>query len=103
MRWARVDDMGGNDDAEESNGASPICGEQTPHDAPAAHNMAPTESADVLIARGKALVQQQNYAAAIPLLERATQLAPDSFDAWSNLGFALVQEQRPADGVAAYD
>jgi tetratricopeptide (TPR) repeat protein len=45
----------------------------------------PSESADDLVARGKALSAQQKFADALPLFERATQLAPRSFDAWFNL------------------
>jgi tetratricopeptide (TPR) repeat protein len=48
----------------------------------------PSERVDELVKHGEALVAQMQYAEAIPLLERATQLAPDSLDAWFSLGIA---------------
>jgi hypothetical protein len=63
----------------------------------------PTESVDDLLARGKALIAQQKYAEALPLLERATQIAPGSFDAWANLGLARNETGRHGDDVQAYD
>ncbi len=63
----------------------------------------PTESADDLIARGKALQSQQRYAEAIPLLQRATQLAPRSFDAWFNLGICQNESKHYAEAIDSYD
>ena len=48
-------------------------------EAPAPVAPQPAESADDLITRGKALRQQGKHAEALPLFERATQLAPGSF------------------------
>ena len=56
-------------------------------EAPAPVAPQPTESVDDLLTRGKALMAQKQYAEALPLFERATQLAPGSFDAWANLGY----------------
>jgi tetratricopeptide (TPR) repeat protein len=63
----------------------------------------PSESAEDLLARGKALAAQQKYAEAVPLFERATQLAPRSFDAWANLGRAYNETGRHGPDVDAYD
>ncbi len=57
-------------------------------EAPAPIAPQPSESADDLLTRARALIAQKKYAEALPLLERATQLAPGSFDAWANLGLA---------------
>lgn len=62
-----------------------------------------SESADDLLARGKALSAQKKYAEAAPLFERATQLAPRSFDAWANLGRAYHETERHGPDVDAYD
>src|SRR5262249_5138436 len=45
------------------------------------------ESADDLIARGKALDAQEQYPQALVLFEQATELAPSNADAWFNLGY----------------
>ncbi|MBA3824434.1 MAG: toll/interleukin-1 receptor domain-containing protein [Ktedonobacterales bacterium] len=59
------------------------------------------ESADDLLARGKALAGQQHYNAALPLFERATQLAAHSFEAWYNLGYTLSELHRWSAALAA--
>lgn len=63
----------------------------------------PSESADDLLTRAKALMAQEKYAEALPLLDRATQLAPGSFDAWANLGRVLDEIERWQDAVVACD
>ena len=64
----------------------------------------PTVSATDLVARGKALLDQERYADALPLFEVATQLDPESFDAWFNLGYTLAQTNGPAmKRLAAYE
>ena len=63
----------------------------------------PTESADDLITRGKALQQQGKHAEALALFERATQLNPRSYSAWFNVGFSLDALGRYEQGIAAYD
>lgn len=65
----------------------------------------PTEDVYDLLTRGKALMAQTQYAEALPIFERATQLAPDSFDAWAGLGFILGESSTGRHGgeIAAYD
>ncbi len=63
----------------------------------------PSESADDLLTRARALIAQKQYAEALPLLERATQLAPGSFSAWANLGPALRNQGRAAEALTVYD
>jgi tetratricopeptide (TPR) repeat protein len=63
----------------------------------------PSESADDLIARGKALAAQKQYAEAVPLFERATQLAPGDFDAWFQLGYSQAELGRWQEALVAYD
>jgi tetratricopeptide (TPR) repeat protein len=72
-------------------------------EAPAPTAPQPTESADDLIARGKALMARKDYREASPLFERATQLAPRSFDAWAKLGLAYNEMGRHGDDLNAYD
>jgi tetratricopeptide (TPR) repeat protein len=62
----------------------------------------PTESADDLLTRGKALKAQKKYAEAIPVFERATHLAPTSFEAWANLALALNETGCRGDDLQAY-
>lgn len=51
-----------------------------------------------------ALLDQNNHAEALPLFERATQLDPDSFSAWFNLGYTLAQTKGSAtEQLAAYE
>lgn len=72
-------------------------------EAPAPVAPQPTESADDLLTRARALMAQNKYDEALPLLERATQLAPGSFDAWANLGRVLDEIGRWQDAVDACD
>jgi tetratricopeptide (TPR) repeat protein len=51
----------------------------------------PTESVDDLVTRGRALIAQNKFAEALALFERATQLAPNSFETWGNLGHVLAE------------
>jgi tetratricopeptide (TPR) repeat protein len=71
--------------------------------APAPTAPQPEESAEDLVTRGKALSAKGQHREAIPLFERATQLTPQSFDAWHNLGYALNEIGRHADALAACD
>jgi tetratricopeptide (TPR) repeat protein len=73
------------------------------HEAPAPTTPQPSESAADLLERGKALIAQKRYADALPLIERATQLNPSSFDAWFNLGFILNELHRYTSALPAYD
>ncbi len=53
-----------------------------------------------LLQRGSALSQQADYVHAIPLLRRATELAPQNLSANFLLGVALLESGHPADAVA---
>ncbi|HEX8727966.1 MAG TPA: tetratricopeptide repeat protein, partial [Ktedonobacterales bacterium] len=72
-------------------------------EAPAPVAPQPTETADDLITRGKALQQQGKHAEALALFERATQLDPNSYNAWFNVGFSLNELGRYEQALAAYD
>jgi tetratricopeptide (TPR) repeat protein len=72
-------------------------------EAPAPIAPQPTESADDLLTRARALIAQKKFAEALPLLERATQLAPGSFDARANLGLALMECGRDSEALTAFD
>ncbi len=63
----------------------------------------PAASAEDLIAQGKALAAQQQYSAALPYFERATQLAPRSFTAWFHLGFTRNHLNEWQGGYDAYE
>jgi tetratricopeptide (TPR) repeat protein len=63
----------------------------------------PSESVDDLMERGKALVAQKRYAEALPLFQRATELAPGNIDAWGNKGAALGNIGRHAEALEAFD
>jgi tetratricopeptide (TPR) repeat protein len=60
----------------------------------------PSESVDELIAHGKAL-SSFLVDSATEYFVRATELAPDSFDAWANLGHNYGQLERWQDSLAA--
>ena len=72
-------------------------------EAPAPVAPQPTESVDDLLARGKALSGQKKFAEALPLFERASQLAPGSFDAWAMLGYLLGELGRWQESLTACD
>ena len=63
----------------------------------------PDKSMVDLLAQGHALLAQQQYAEAFLCFEQATQLDPNSFDAWNNKGLALKRLWRPEEALAAYD
>jgi tetratricopeptide (TPR) repeat protein len=69
----------------------------------AASAPAPGASADDLIAHGKALVAKNQYAEAMPFFERATRLAPNSFDAWFSLGYVCNMLGRSEEALMAYE
>ena len=70
-------------------------------EAPASTAPQPAESAEELVTRGKALQGQRQHAEAVRLFQRATQLAPDSFDAWFNLGYSLHEMKHPEEALVA--
>ncbi len=49
---------------------------------------------------GNTLYARADYSGARAAFERATEIRPDSADAWNNLAYALKQS---GDGVAAVD
>jgi tetratricopeptide (TPR) repeat protein len=61
----------------------------------------PAESVSDLLTQGRALQAQQKHAEALPFFQRATQLDPNSFDAWANLGYALNSLGRHAEALPA--
>ncbi|HEY1388797.1 MAG TPA: toll/interleukin-1 receptor domain-containing protein [Ktedonobacterales bacterium] len=72
-------------------------------EAPAPVAPQPTESVDDLLTRGRALRQQGKHAEALALFERATQLAPNSYDAWFNVAYSLDDLGRYEKALVAYD
>lgn len=58
---------------------------------------------DDLLAQCDDLCNNDQYDDALPLLERATRLAPDNFDAWQNLGHARFMLDQLDDALAAND
>ncbi len=72
-------------------------------EAPAPMAPQPTESVGDLITRGKALQQQGKHVEALTLFERATQLDPNSDDAWFNVGYSLDALGRYEQALAACD
>src|SRR5258708_38748979 len=61
-----------------------------------------TKSGDLegLLTDGVALSQQADYAHAIPILERARELAPDNYQANLLLGVDFLRSGRPANAMA---
>jgi superkiller protein 3 len=49
-----------------------------------------------------AALQQEDFAAAVPLLQAAAKVEPENASVHSNLGFALAQLQRDDEAIAAY-
>jgi tetratricopeptide (TPR) repeat protein len=68
---------------------------------PAAVAPQPTESVDDLLTQGKALSSQEKDAEALPFFQLATQLNPNSFDAWFNLAYTLGVLGRSLESLAA--
>lgn len=58
---------------------------------PANDDLPSAENADGLVARGKALAAQKEFAEAVSFFKRATELAPRLFAAWANLGRAYYE------------
>lgn len=51
----------------------------------------PGQPVEEVLIQGKALVAQKMFGVSLPFFERATQIAPRSFDAWLAMGYALNQ------------
>lgn len=58
---------------------------------------------DDLLARSEDLCNTDQYVDALPLLEHATRLAPDNFDAWQNLAHVHFMLDEPDDALTAND
>jgi tetratricopeptide (TPR) repeat protein len=69
---------------------------------PAPISPQPTESAADLVTRGKALRDPDQRADALLLFERATQLDPNSFDAWMTTVVMLTRLGRASEAEAAF-
>jgi tetratricopeptide (TPR) repeat protein len=61
------------------------------------------ESLNDLLTQGKALQAQKKHTEALPFFQRATQLDPNSFSAWFNLGYTLYELERYAEALPAYE
>jgi predicted Zn-dependent protease len=48
----------------------------------------------LLTARGESLIRQQQYAAAVTVLQKAVRLKPDNGNAWSSLAFAASEDHQ---------
>lgn len=70
---------------------------------PANAGLPSAENADGLVARGKALAAQKEFAEAVPLFKRAAELVPGLFAAWANLGRAYYEIGRYGSASDADD
>lgn len=70
-------------------------------EAPAPVAPQPTETVDDLITRGRALQGQGKHDEALTLFERGTQLDPNSYSAWLNVGYSLGILKRYEQALAA--
>lgn len=62
-----------------------------------------TQRADSLRDRAKALLQQSNYEAALPLLQEATDLAPQDWQNHAQFGIALEKLKRYAEALSHFE
>src|SRR5262249_18343726 len=65
--------------------------------------MAEEPALPAVLAQGTVFCDQGEYDAALPLFERAAQLAPDSFEAWVNFGQTLGLLARHEEALLALD
>ena len=61
------------------------------------------ETADDLLAHGKAMIDRKAFVAAIPYLERATQLDASKFEAWAHLGWAYSETNQYGEALIVLD
>jgi hypothetical protein len=88
LKWVEASDLKPLPVVEAASQALRLLGMTRAGQAPASVAPEPTETAADLVMRGNGLTAQGRYRDAIPLFERATQLEPDNFGAWVNLGYA---------------
>ncbi len=62
----------------------------------------PAAPADPGFAQGKAMIEQKNYAGAIPLLQQVVQRNPRNADAYNLLGYATRASGNPAGSLQYY-
>ena len=72
-------------------------------EATTANTPQPTESVNSLILHGMMLLRQGNRLDALARFERATQLDPNSFSAWGNVGYILNELGRYEQALPALD
>lgn len=63
----------------------------------------PSETAADLVLRGQGLNMQEQFAATVSLFERATQLDPENWNAWVNLGYTQHSMGHSREALAAYE
>jgi tetratricopeptide (TPR) repeat protein len=61
------------------------------------------ESLNDLLTQGRALEAQKKHTEALPFFQRATQLDPNNFDAWFNLGYTSYELRQYAEALPAYE
>jgi len=71
-------------------------------DPPKPQAVTPAVPADPSFAQGKMLVEQKNYAGAIPLLQQAVQKNPRNADAYNLLGYATRASGNPTGSLQYY-
>jgi Flp pilus assembly protein TadD len=59
------------------------------------------ETVDDILDEANTHVALGDLESAVPLFRRATELAPDHFDAWHSLGMALVKTGSLQEGIGA--
>jgi Flp pilus assembly protein TadD len=62
----------------------------------------PAAPADPAFAQAKAMIEQKNYAGAIPLLQQVVQRNPRNADAYNLLGYATRASGNPAGSLQYY-
>ncbi len=72
-------------------------------EAPAPTAPQPSESVDDLLTKGKALMAQHKVTEPMRFFERATEIDPNNFDAWANLGRLYLWDGQTQRGLDAID
>jgi Flp pilus assembly protein TadD len=69
---------------------------------PAPRAAAPAKPVDPAFAQAKAMIEQKNYAGAIPLLQQVVQKDPRNADAYNLLGYATRSSGNPNGSLQYY-